>query len=206
MSARSHWEGVYRTKQPHEVSWFRPRLDVSLALIEAVVPDRDARIIDVGCGASTLVDDLVARGYRALTMLELSDAAIDIAKARLGSSASAIDWRCGDVTTASLPANAFDLWHDRAVFHFLTDADERAAYVQQVLRAVEPRGHVIIATFAPDGPAKCSGLDVIRYSPEALGDALGPAFRPVEHRTERHETPAGRIQPFTYGCFRRADA
>jgi 2-polyprenyl-3-methyl-5-hydroxy-6-metoxy-1,4-benzoquinol methylase len=202
MSSRPHWENVYRTKQPDEVSWYRPHLDTSLALIEAAVPDRDARIIDVGGGASTLVDDLLARGYRNLSVLDLSSAALDISKARLGEGAQSVDWRCGDVRTAQLPANEYDLWHDRAVFHFLTSAEDRAAYVRQIQRSVKPGAHVIVATFGPEGPTKCSGLDVVRYAPDALRGELGPRFRLVQHRTERHETPAGRIQPFTYGHFR----
>jgi 2-polyprenyl-3-methyl-5-hydroxy-6-metoxy-1,4-benzoquinol methylase len=202
MSSRPHWENVYRTKQPDEVSWYRPHLDTSLALIEAAVPDRDARIIDVGGGASTLVDDLLARGYRNLSVLDLSSAALDISKARLGEGAQRVDWRCGDVRTAQLPANEYDLWHDRAVFHFLTSAEDRAAYVRQIQRSVKPGAHVIVATFGPEGPTKCSGLDVVRYAPDALRGELGPRFRLVQHRTERHETPAGRIQPFTYGHFR----
>jgi 2-polyprenyl-3-methyl-5-hydroxy-6-metoxy-1,4-benzoquinol methylase len=202
MSSRPHWENVYRTKQPDEVSWYRPHLDTSLALIEAAVPDRDARIIDVGGGASTLVDDLLARGYRNLSVLDLSSAALDISKARLGEGAQSVDWRCGDVRTAQLPANEYDLWHDRAVFHFLTSAEDRAAYVRQIQRSVKPGAHVIVATFGPEGPTKCSGLDVLRYAPDALRGELGPRFRLVQHRTERHETPAGRIQPFTYGHFR----
>jgi 2-polyprenyl-3-methyl-5-hydroxy-6-metoxy-1,4-benzoquinol methylase len=202
MSSRPHWENVYRTKQPDEVSWYRPHLDTSLALIEAAAPDRDARIIDVGGGASTLVDDLLARGYRNLSVLDLSSAALDISKARLGEGAQSVDWRCGDVRTAQLPANEYDLWHDRAVFHFLTSAEDRAAYVRQIQRSVKPGAHVIVATFGPEGPTKCSGLDVVRYAPDALRGELGPRFRLVQHRTERHETPAGRIQPFTYGHFR----
>jgi 2-polyprenyl-3-methyl-5-hydroxy-6-metoxy-1,4-benzoquinol methylase len=202
MSSRPHWGNVYRTKQPDEVSWYRPHLDTSLALIEAAVPDRDARIIDVGGGASTLVDDLLARGYRNLSVLDLSSAALDISKARLGEGAQSVDWRCGDVRTAQLPANEYDLWHDRAVFHFLTSAEDRAAYVRQIQRSVKPGAHVIVATFGPEGPTKCSGLDVLRYAPDALRGELGPRFRLVQHRTERHETPAGRIQPFTYGHFR----
>jgi 2-polyprenyl-3-methyl-5-hydroxy-6-metoxy-1,4-benzoquinol methylase len=202
MSSRPHWENVYRTKQPDEVSWYRPHLDTSLALIEGAVPDRDARIIDVGGGASTLVDDLLARGYRNLSVLDLSSAALDISKARLGEGAQSVDWRCGDVRTAQLPANEYDLWHDRAVFHFLTSAEDRAAYVRQIQRSVKPGAHVIVATFGPEGPTKCSGLDVVRYAPDALRGELGPRFRLVQHRTERHETPAGRIQPFTYGHFR----
>lgn len=205
MSVIAHWENVYRTKQPHEVSWYRPHLDTSLALIDAAVPDRDARIVDVGGGASTLVDDLLARGYRNVTVLDVSSAALEVAKARLGSRAADVDWRCGDVRTAPLPPNAYDLWHDRAVFHFLTRAEDRAAYVRQVRRCMKAGGHVVIATFGPDGPMQCSGLDVVRYTSDALQGEFGSAFRLVQHRTESHETPAGKIQPFTYGLFRVDD-
>ena len=201
MGSRSHWDNVYRTKRPHEVSWYRPHLDTSLALIESAVENLGARIVDVGGGASTLVDDLLARGYRNLTVLDLSAAALDVARSRLGSSASAVDWRCGDVTTTPLPASEYDLWHDRAVFHFLTRAEDRAAYVRQVRRSVKPGGHVVVATFGAEGPLKCSGLEVVRYAPDALDGELGSAFRRVQHRTELHETPAGKIQPFTYGLF-----
>ena len=202
MGDRSHWENVYRTKPPHEVSWYRAHLDTSLALIDAAVPDHSAHVIDVGGGASTLVDDLLARGYRNVTVLDLSSAALDIAKARLGESARAIEWRCDDVTTAPMPEHRYDLWHDRAVFHFLTSAEDRAAYVRQVRRCVKAGGHVIIATFGPDGPAKCSGLDVVRYGAEGLQAELGPAFRLERQLTDLHETPAGKIQPFTYCCWR----
>lgn len=202
MSSRSHWENVYRTRHPREVSWFRPHLDTSLALIDALVPERTARILDVGGGASTLVDDLLARGYRDVTVLDLSETALDVAKARLGDAARTIEWRCEDVTSASLPAHRYDLWHDRAVFHFLTRADERAAYVRQVARSIRPEGHVVVATFGPEGPAKCSGLDVVRYGPDALRAELGDAFCLEQHMTESHETPAGKIQPFTYCAFR----
>jgi 2-polyprenyl-3-methyl-5-hydroxy-6-metoxy-1,4-benzoquinol methylase len=202
MGDRSHWENVYRTKLPHEVSWYRAHLDTSLALIDEAVPDRAVQIVDVGGGASTLVDDLVARSYRNLTVLDLSSAALEIAKARLGERARAIDWRCDDVTTALMPEHRYDLWHDRAVFHFLTHAEDRAAYVRQVRRSVKDGGHVVIATFGPDGPMKCSGLDVVRYGPGALQAELGPAFRIERQFTDLHETPAGKIQQFTYCCWR----
>jgi SAM-dependent methyltransferase len=202
MSDRSHWESVYRTQQPHAVSWYRRHLETSLALIEAAIPDRVARVIDVGCGASTLVDDLVARGYRDVTVLDVSSAALDIAKARLGERARAVEWRCDDVTTAPMAEQRYDLWHDRAVFHFLTRAEDRAAYVRQVRRCMKTGGHVIIATFGPEGPAKCSGLDVVRYGSDALQAELGPAFRLERHLTDLHETPAGKVQQFTYGCWR----
>jgi len=197
---RRHWEKVYKTKQPTEVSWYRPHLEISLQLIEEAAPDRDAHIIDVGAGESTLIDDLLARGYRNLHALDLSSTALDVAKARLGDSATKISWLCADVRTFAFGQHQYDLWHDRAVFHFLTDADDRAAYVRQVAHAVKPGGHVIVATFGPEGPARCSGLDVVRYGPEALHDEFGAAFRLVRHRTELHQTPTGSTQQFTY-CY-----
>ena len=202
MSSRSHWENVYRTRPWREVSWFRPHLDTSLALIEAAAPDRARSIIDVGGGASTLVDDLFARGYRDVTVLDHSAAALDVAKARLGERARTVEWRCDDATTASLPAHSYDLWHDRAVFHFLTRTEDRAAYVRQIRHSVKRGGHVIVAPFGPEGPAKCSGLDVVRYSAEALLAELGPAFRLEREMSERHETPAGKVQSFIYCLFR----
>lgn len=206
MDPRPHWEDVWRTKRPHEVSWFRPHLDASLALIEALAPDRDASVIDVGGGASTLVDDVLARGYRYFTVLDLSAAALDVAKARLGERAREVEWLCGDATTAPLPERRFDLWHDRAAFHFLTRAGDRAAYIRQMARSLKRGGHAIIATFAAEGPAQCSGLDVVRYAPEALAAELGPTFRLERQLSESHRTPAGRIQPFTYCAFRVASA
>jgi len=200
MGARSHWEKVYRTRQPTEVSWYRPHLEISLQLIEAAAADRGAHIIDVGAGESTLVDDLLERGYRNLHAMDLSSTALDVAKVRLGARADKVDWLCGDVTDFSFARHSFDVWHDRAVFHFLTDPADRAAYVGQVVHAVKPGGHVIVATFGPEGPTKCSGLDVIRYSPDSLHDAFGARFQLAAHRTELHRTPAGLVQQFTY-CY-----
>jgi len=202
VEARQHWESVYRTKRPTEVSWYRPHLEISLQLIEEAVANRDAHIIDVGAGESTLVDDLLARGYRNLYASDLSQTALDVAKARLGANASRIKWLCGDVRTFPFSSEQYDLWHDRAVFHFLTDSADRAAYVRQVTRAVKPGGHVIVATFGPEGPTQCSGLDVMRYGPEALHDEFGSNFRLVKHRTELHQTPLGSTQQFTY-CYCR---
>lgn len=200
MDLKSHWEKVYRTKQPEEVSWYSPHLEKSLELIEAAAPERDARIIDVGGGESTLVDDLLARGYRQLTVLDVSPTALAVAKKRLGVNASKVNWLCGDVTTTVLAGQPYDVWHDRAVFHFLTSAEDRAAYVRQVAHAVRTGGHVIIATFGPEGPATCSGLDVMRYDPGALHDEFGPGFRLVKHLEELHHTPTGSIQQFVY-CY-----
>jgi SAM-dependent methyltransferase len=202
MNASQHWERVYRSRQPTEVSWSRPHLDLSLELILRVAPNAGAAILDVGGGESTLVDDLIERGYRNVTVLDLSPTALDVAKARLGARASLAAWQVGDVCDAALPAQGLDLWHDRAVFHFLTGAEERAAYVRQVSRAVRAGGHVIVATFGPDGPLQCSGLDVVRYDPESLHGEFGAQFRLMEHRTELHRTPMGRTQPFVY-CYCR---
>jgi len=197
---KQHWEKVYRTKRPTEVSWYRPHLEVSLQLIEEAASNRDAQIVDVGAGESTLVDDLLAIGYRNLYALDFSATALDVAKARLGANAGKINWLCGDVLTFSFTPHQFDVWHDRAVFHFLTDANDRAAYVRQVAHSVKPGGHVIVAAFGPEGPTKCSGLEVVRYEPEALHGEFGTGFRLVKHHTELHQTPLGSTQQFTY-CF-----
>lgn len=202
VEAKHHWESVYQTKRPTEVSWYRPHLEVSLQLIEGAVASRDAHIIDVGAGESTLVDDLLAHGYRNLYAMDLSNTALEVAKARLGVNASRVNWLCGDVRTFPFPARQYDLWHDRAVFHFLTDSADRAAYVRQVARAVKPGGHVIVATFGPEGPTQCSGLEVMRYGPEALHDEFGSDFHLVKHHTELHHTPMGSTQQFTY-CYCR---
>ena len=200
MDSKSHWEEVYRTKQPDEVSWYRPHLEISLQLIEEAAPNLDAQVIDVGGGESTLVDDLLAHGYHKLSILDVSSTALNVAKERLGDKAETVNWLCGDVTRFAFMRHRYDVWHDRAVFHFLTESKERAAYVRQVAHAVKPGGHVIVATFGPEGPTKCSGLDVVRYDPSALHDEFGPSFQLVKHLTELHQTPAGSIQQFTY-CY-----
>jgi SAM-dependent methyltransferase len=200
VDVKSHWEGVYRTKQPNEVSWYRPHLDFSLRLIEEAAPNRFSQIIDVGGGESTLVGDLLARGYHKLSVLDVSSIALAVAKEGLGDKADKVNWLCGDVTTFAFARHQYDVWHDRAVFHFLTDVRDRAAYVRQVAHAVKPGGHVIVATFGLEGPTHCSGLDVVRYGPESLHDEFGTSFRLVKHLTELHRTPAGSIQQFTY-CY-----
>jgi 2-polyprenyl-3-methyl-5-hydroxy-6-metoxy-1,4-benzoquinol methylase len=202
---RSHWEKVYRTRQPSEVSWYRAHLERSLELIENAAAGREARIIDVGGGESTLVDDLLARGYGRLQVLDISPTAIAVARERLGAYADRIDWLCDDVTTVAFPHHGYDVWHDRAVFHFLTAAQDRAAYVRQVAHAVRPGGHVIVATFGPEGPMKCSGLEVVRYDPERLHGAFGARFELRRHLTELHQTPAGAVQQFVY-CYCRVAA
>ena len=198
MTTKTHWENAYQTKAVDEVSWYRPHLETSLRLIEDAAPDRDGAVIDVGGGEATLVDDLVSRGYIAVTVLDISQAAIEVAKDRLGLAAAPVHWITGDITSVELEAARYDLWHDRAVFHFLTSADDRAAYVRQVALAVRPGGHVIVSTFGLDGPEKCSGLDVVRYDAENLHGEFGPKFRLLDSVTELHETPWGTPQPFMY--------
>lgn len=199
---REHWDTVYQRKAPGDVSWYRPHLERSLRFIEDAGLAKDAAIIDVGGGASTLVDDLIDRGYRNLTVLDLSARAIAQAQTRLGDRARQVDWRVGDVTSIVLPEHHFDFWHDRAVFHFLTDADLRAAYVANVRRALKPNGHVLVATFGPSGPERCSGLPVARYSPEGIHDQFGERFRQVGSDEEIHQTPWGAEQEFVY-CYCR---
>ncbi|MFO0745728.1 MAG: class I SAM-dependent methyltransferase [Myxococcota bacterium] len=202
MEPRQHWDDVYTKKAVDGVSWYRPHLERSLAFIEAAGLTHDAAILDVGGGASTLVDDLVQRGYRRVTVLDLAQSAIDAAKLRLGAAAANVIWRVDDIIRADLAPSSVDLWHDRAVFHFLTDPADRARYVEQVARAVRPGGHVIVATFAPDGPERCSGLEVVRYDADRLHAAFGDRFVKVASEAETHVTPWGSEQSFTY-CYCR---
>jgi len=199
---REHWEKVYSSKSPEEVSWFRPHLERSIAFLEAARIPHDAAVIDVGGGASTFVDDLLDRGYSNLTVLDLSDTALNAARTRLGERASRVRWICADVTDASLEPGAYDFWHDRAVFHFLRDRDSRERYIASVRRSLKPGGHVVVATFGPHGPEKCSGLDVVRYSPEGLHAEFGSEFARLDSATERHTTPWGTEQEFIY-CYCR---
>jgi SAM-dependent methyltransferase len=200
MLNKEHWEQVYQTKTATSVSWYAPHLELSLRLIERAAGGLDARIIDVGGGASTLVDDLVERGYRAVTVLDLSEKALAVAKARIGARAMGVTWVAADATTAELPEAHYDVWHDRAVFHFLTDAGARRRYVANVRRSVKPGGHVIVATFGPQGPERCSGLDVARYDADALHGEFGAGFLKVDSVREVHTTPWGTEQEFVY-CF-----
>lgn len=202
MDTKTHWEKVYATKAPDAVSWYRAHLETSLALIERAAETRSASIIDIGAGESTLVDDLLLRGYKNLSVLDVSETAIEATKRRLGSAAEQVRWLVGDVVEIELERHAYDLWHDRAVFHFLTTPERRLAYVQQVTRAVKRGGHVIVSTFGPDGPTKCSGLEVMRYDAESLHGEFGGRFRLVESSKELHETPFGTTQQFLY-CYCR---
>ena len=200
MEAQTHWEAIYRAKAADAVSWYRPHLEVSLGFIERAARSRSAAIIDVGGGESTLVDDLIRRGFQNITLLDISQTALEVTKRRLGPAAGRVQWIPADVTQVALSPHSFDIWHDRAVFHFLTAAEDRARYVQQVLNAMRPGGHVIVSAFGPEGPSKCSGLDVMRYDPGALHDQFGRSFRLVESTKELHVTPWGATQQFVY-CY-----
>jgi trans-aconitate methyltransferase len=200
---QAHWDHVYETRAESELSWYQEVPAVSLELIRATGVKQDAVIIDVGGGASRLAGALLAQGFRDVTVLDLSETALAAAKLRLGLAAANVIWITADVT-AWEPVRTYDLWHDRAAFHFLTDAAERQAYAARVMRAVRPGGHVIIGTFAPDGPERCSGLPVMRHDAASIGAVFGDKFMLTSSRREDHMTPAGRIQHFQYSVFQRA--
>ena len=204
MNVETHWEKIYREKAPDAVNWYRPHLETSLALIERAAPERGVSIIDVGGGESTLVDDLLAHGYQNITVLDVSQTAIAVTKKRLGSAAEEVQWVTADILNGELAPNAYDVWHDRAVFHFLTAMDQRLAYVRQVARAVKPGGHVLFSTFGPEGPTKCSGLEVVRYDAESLHAEFGVRFRLLDSIKEFHNTPFGTTQQFLY-CLCRVE-
>ena len=202
---KDHWEAVYTTKDEAGVSWFQDSPLPSLELIERLKPTKDTRLIDIGGGASRLVDVLLERGLRHLTVLDISQAALDLACLRLGRRASQAQWIVDDVT-AWEPSSRFDIWHDRAAFHFLVEASDRAAYVARLKQALRPGGHAIIATFAPDGPEKCSGLPVYRIDADGLAKELGEAFTLVDSRTHDHVTPNHSHQHFQFSVFQRRGA
>jgi len=199
---QAHWQAVYSTKGEREVSWFQETPAISLELIHATGAGRDAALIDIGGGASRLVDALLAETYRAVTVLDVSEEALAVARDNLGSRAASVDWIAADVT-AWTPPRTFDVWHDRAAFHFLTAPHDRAAYAERVRKAVPAGGHVIIATFATDGPERCSGLPVVRHDAASIGAVLGPAFALAETRRHDHVTPGGNVQKFQFSRFRR---
>lgn len=201
---QNHWDNVYATKAENEVSWFQESPAPSLDLIRSLAATPQTSIIDVGGGASHLVDALLGDGFEAVTVLDLSENALAAAKARLGPASSNVRWLAADVTTWE-PIEIYDLWHDRAAFHFLTEAADRAAYAERIARAVRPGGHVVIGTFAPDGPERCSGLPVVRHDAGSIGAVLGDDFELVDTRRHEHLTPAGGIQRFQFSSFRRRD-
>jgi SAM-dependent methyltransferase len=205
-TTRQHWNQVYASKPADSVSWFQPRAELSFAMIERAGLAPDDPIIDVGGGASVLVDQLLDAGHRKIAVLDLSAAALDVARDRLGPRAATVDWIVADITRAQLPPARYALWHDRAVFHFLTSVEARAAYRRVQHAALAPDGQLVIATFADDGPTQCSGLPVARYSAAALQAEFAPAFVPVAQQSEIHRTPWGSEQRFVYCHFRRRPA
>lgn len=202
MKRSEHWNEMYTRKTSKGVSWHRAHLETSLAWIQARVPDHQSRIIDVGGGASTLVDDLSAMGYRNLSILDISNVALNEAKSRLPASADGIVWIEGDITSLDLPADHYDLWHDRASFHFLADESDRKRYVNAATRSVRDGGFLIVATFATDGPSTCSGLPVTRYSSDSLVSQFA-GFEMLETRNETHQTPWDATQSFVYCLMKK---
>lgn len=202
MTAKNHWEEVYGQKDATSVSWYAPHLQQSLRYVRQAAPDKAAAIIDVGGGESTLVDDLLADGYSNLTVLDISAAALDATQRRLGERGQPVIWKAADVLDAELPAAAYDVWHDRAVFHFLVGEAHRRRYVAQALRALKPGGFAIVGTFGPLGPDSCSGLPISRYSTDELHGAFGDPFQLLDSSVELHTTPWGSTQQFVY-CFCR---
>ena len=202
MDDKQHWDDVYGRKAPDQVSWYRPHLERSLRFIEEARLPKDSAILDVGGGASTLVDDLLERGYSSLTVLDISSKAIIKAKERLGPRAASVTWIEADITLVDLPEHCYDFWHDRAVFHFLLDVPARRRYVAAARHAVRLGGHIVVATFGPSGPERCSGLEVMRYRSEEIHAEFGHTFRKVGSCSEAHKTPWGQEQEFVY-CYCR---
>ena len=204
MNAKTHWENIYETKAPTQVSWYQEHAQHSLQFIQNTGVRKIDHILDVGGGASTLVDDLLLAGFQNISVLDVSGTALQLARQRLGARAIDVTWIEADITQADLPHQAYDVWHDRAVFHFLTHPVDRQRYINTVRNAVHKGGHVIVATFATDGPDHCSGLEVVRYSPESLHDEFGEGFEIVGSTHETHHTPFGKEQKFIY-CYCRKD-
>lgn len=193
----AHWSEIYRSKSHTHVSWYQKHPTMSIDLIQKTAITRSDRIIDVGAGASTLVDHLLSQGYQHITLLDISAEALQITRDRIGEQ-EAIEWIVGDITETTLPNHVYDVWHDRAVFHFLTDVKLREKYVEQVRQALKPGGHVIVSTFATDGPTQCSGLDVVQYDALTLHGAFGEGFELVSSTSEAHRTPWRSEQRFIY--------
>ncbi len=202
-STAEHWDNVYTSKAADAVSWYRPRLDLSLQLIDSLGLPSDSPVLDVGAGASTLVDDLLDRGFLNVTLLDISERALAATRARLADRASCVQWVVSDILSAQLPAAAFAFWHDRAVLHFLSGDSDRATYAALARASVAPGGHALISGFNVDGPLKCSNLPVVRASAADIAATLGPAFRLMRSESEIHRTPWGSEQSFSYALCRR---
>jgi len=203
MQSVDHWDEVYETKRSTRVSWYQPSPEPTLKALDRLSIAPSTSLIDVGGGASNLVDALLERGWSDLSVLDIAAPALEIARQRLGPAAAHIQWTVADIATW-LPDRTYDVWHDRAVFHFLTGADERQGYRRALLAGTATGGLVIIATFAPNGPEKCSGLPVQRYDPASLSQELGSALQLVDTWGETHLTPGGSSQAFNWCVFRRA--
>jgi ubiquinone/menaquinone biosynthesis C-methylase UbiE len=203
MSLVTHWDGVYTTQQPQRLSWFQPHLDLSLELLERAGLSRSTRIIDIGAGASTLLDDLLARDVQNPIALDISAAALQVTRDRLGERADRVRWIVSDVTQLDLPPSSIDIWHDRATLHFLTEERDSHKYVQIASRVITPGGHALIGGFASDGPEQCSHLSVMRRDPEQIAELFADAFVLVETRRESHTTPGGSLQRFAYALLRK---
>jgi ubiquinone/menaquinone biosynthesis C-methylase UbiE len=203
MNLKNHWEKHYSTRSPDSVSWFQRHAVKSLDIIKRLGVKKSARLVDIGGGASTLVDDLMELGYSNLSVIDISSTALDVAKKRLGALSGPVTWIEADVTKLLLPEHSIDVWHDRAVFHFLISESDRHSYVNAVIKALKPGGYLIVATFAVDGPEKCSGLPVQRYSASQLHSEFGDSFELLGHESERHKTPSGVSQSFVYCYWRR---
>jgi SAM-dependent methyltransferase len=203
MTSATHWDRLYRLTPPEQVSWFRPHLDASLELLVSAGLSTTSRVIDIGGGASTLVDDLLDRGLEKATVLDLSAAALQIVRSRLGDRASRVRWIVGDVTAAELDPDSIDLWHDRAALHFLTDPQDVDRYVRVASHAIAVGGHAVIGGFASDGPEHCSGLPVVRRDPQQIAALFAGLFTLTEARREMHLTPRGTPQSFAYALLRR---
>lgn len=202
MNLKEYWQNIHHTKGSKQVSWYQTHPVMSLQYIKNTGIDKSGEIIDVGAGASTLVDHLLDNDFRNITVLDISAEALEMSKTRLAKQAELVNWLVTDITKVKLPHFQFDVWHDRAVFHFLTNAKDRESYVNIVNHAVKPGGHVIVATFADDGPEKCSGLQVARYNSESLHDEFGSNFDLIDSTNEVHQTPFGTEQKFIY-CYCR---
>ena len=206
MDREQHWNDRYSTTIVEKLGWFRRHLERSLQWIDELGLPHDAPVIDIGAGASTLVDDLMERGFTDISALDVSAEALAITRKRLGESAHSAKWYVADVTTAELPEASFDLWHDRAVFHFLTDESDRDLYRRTLRWALRPTGYLLIGVFSPDAPAKCSGLPVERYSLEQLVAEFESDFDLVKESSDLHVTPGGVNQPYVYALLKRREA
>jgi SAM-dependent methyltransferase len=203
MHRKAHWDEIYESKPPEALTWFQESPRVSLQLFAAAHSGRESTVIDVGGGTARLVDQLINDGYEDVTVLDVSSRSLDRSRDRLGSRSRRVQWIVADILDATLPKN-YDLWHDRAVFHFLTDADDRQRYADKLYESLASGGHAIISTFAEDGPERCSGLPCIRYSPQALHEELGARrFELIDAVYETHRTPGGKEQRFQYSLLRK---